>query len=552
MGTATHAPRTLVLLVMAQTSCEGLLGGGPVGTSFVKAPPACGAVALPTASPQLWRLPHVHYDNVLSDLFGMSVGEAGEFAPDPVVAGFDNDAKALRIDARLFADYQRVAEALALEVVSRPSSHALVVPCTPTGDGAACARAFITSFGRRAFRRPLDEAEVARYAALFAGAATLYTEGTSFDRGVRLVLEAMMQSPHFLFRAELEEETEVVGKTELVRLSGFTIASRLAALLWASNPDDQLLDAAAAGLLDAPEGIRQQAARMIASPKVQRVVDDFHAQWLQTREFGVDPKVPALPETVGESMRAEVREFVRDIAAADGTYADLMTSPHTYADASLAPLYGLRGSWGTTPLRAELDPLERAGLMTQLGLLSAHAGSTSSSPIHRGVFVMRQFLCTDIEPPSFQIDPTLPPLSGDIVTTRDQVEHHTANPTCQSCHELINGIGFSLENYDARGSYRTLDNGAPVDASGRFTVHGYTFAFDDGVGLAHQLVDSGIGPRCYVQKWLAYSFGRAPTHEDACAATTVADAIAPGGHKLKDVLTGLTDTLTFRYRALEN
>ncbi len=545
-------PKALAkLALLALLACDGKLGGGELGPRLVEAPLACGAVALPAESPQLTRLPHVQYDYVLADLFGLPSSAATRFPPDPVLGGFDNNAEALRVDARLLADYQLAAEATAAQVVATAASLSAAVPCTPAGDGAACARQFVESFGRRAFRRPLTAAEVERYLALFAAGATLYAEGTSFERGVRLVLEGMLQSPHFLYRAELDGTPETVGGAELVRLPGFTIASRLAATLWASIPDDELLDAAAAGGLDTPEGIRAQALRMVESDKVLRVIDDFHAQWLAAREFGVDPKMPPLPDSVGDSMRRELEAFVRHVDAGVGTYEELMTAPYTFVDQNLAPLYGVVGSFGAEPQRVDLDPAERAGLLTQVGILSAHSGAVTSSPIHRGVFVLRHFLCSDVAPPNFAIDPTLPERTGDIVTTRDQVEHHTANATCQACHRTINAVGFGLEHFGASGEYRTHDNGAVVDASGDVEFEDATLAFTDGVSLAHAIVDSGLGARCYIDRWLGYSFGRVPNAADRCTATLVDEQFQGGPHRLRDVLVAITDSIPFRYRLEE-
>ncbi len=531
------------------------IGGGqdpePVPDPGAPDVDACAGVPLAAARPRLTRLSHVQYDYVLTDLFGLASDLAASFAPDPVLGGFDNNAEALRVDARLLVDYQEAAESVALEVVGTGTAYARVVPCTPSGDGTACARQMITAFGRRAFRRPLASAEIDRYAALFAAAPDLYSEGSSFDRGVRAVIESMLQSPNFLYQQELEAGVELVDGQSLVRLSGYTVASRLAATLWASIPDDALLDAAAAGQLDTPEGIRAQAERMVASEKLLRVVDDFHEQWLSAHEFGAEAKVPALPETAGDSMRRELLEFVRYVLENDGTYEDLLTSPFSFTDATLAALYGTSGGSGTSLALTSLDPTQRAGLLTQIGFLSAHASAAASSPIHRGVFVLRRFLCSDIQPPSFAIDPTLPPFSDEIVTTRDQVEHHTSNSTCQTCHKTINALGFAFEHYDARGVFRTHENGAPIDATGSLELGGEALAFDGGVDLSTQIAQSAMGGRCYIDKWLGYSFGRVPNAADSCTALSIDAQLGGGTHRIRQVLIGLTGSTAFRYRVPE-
>lgn len=524
-------------------------GGGGHGDDGAPEP-FCEDEVMPEPTPRLVRLTHVQYDNTIRDLLGVDASPSSGFLDDPLVEGFDNNASALFVSDRLARDYRRAAEELAASVTADEELWQVLVPCDPQ-EGSECAATFIEHFGRRTYRRPLDEDEVKRYLDLFEQGEALYDDGSSFARGVRLVVEAMLQSPHFLYRLELSSEAQ---DGNVVALTGWEIASRLSYLLWSSAPDDALLDAAEAGELDTPEGVAEEARRLLADSRSAATVDDFHRQWLELDKLGDITKDPELfPEwtpDVTDGMREEVVRFIRRVVFdLEGSYTDLMSLPETYVDADLAALYGLDGGFGDAMELVELDPAERAGLLTRIGFLSSHAFPGRSSPIRRGVFVQRRILCTPIPPPPGDVDTTLPPVEGEIETTREAVELHTSPDACRACHGLINEPGFAFEIYDAAGRFRETENGVPIDAAGQVLLDGENVSFDDGVELSHAIADSETGPLCYATQWFRYANMRQETPDDQCTLEGLHTAWEASGYDVQELLVALTQTASFRYRA---
>jgi len=520
-------------------------GGDPLD------PEACADAALHVATPGLVRLTHVQYDNSVRALLGLDdVAPSAAFLPDPAVGGFDNNAEALTVGDRLGRDYRRAAEDLAAQLVGNPGVLADLLPCAPAQGDAACAAEFVADFGRRVFRRPLTDAEQARYVALHQQADGLYDDGTAFEQGVRLVVEALLQSPHFLWRVELSDADD---GDEVVALSGWEVATKLSFLLWNATPDDELLDAAQQGELDTAEGIEAHARRLLADERARGPVRDFHRQWLHLDgylDLAKDPATyPSWNPGIGVAAQEETQRFIeRVVFDQQGGYVDLLTSPTSVVNADLAAIYGLQGEFDETFVPADLDPAERAGLLTQVGFLASHAFTRESSPIHRGVFVHRQLLCTPIPDPPPNIDTNLPPPGGEIHTTRDAVEAHTAPEQCAGCHSLINEPGFSFERYDAIGRVRTEDNGWPIDSTGSIVLDGAEVPFDDAIGLARAIADSEAGRQCYLVNWFRYANMRQDTAGDECTLAELHARLEEDDYDIQELLVAMTQTTTFRFR----
>ncbi|WAS98141.1 DUF1592 domain-containing protein [Nannocystis punicea] len=529
------------------TSDDPTEGGQPV---------SCEDGPQPGPTPRLVRLTHHQYDLTVADLLKLNLDPlpSAEFLADPAVAGFDNNAEQMVVKDRLGRDYRRAAERLAGEAVA-PAALAALLPCQPEGDGSQCAAQFVTEFGRRAFRRPLTAGEQTTYSGLFTAGQGLYPEGTPFEQGIRFIIEAILQSPHFLYRVELSDS---VDSDQVIPLGGYELASRLSYLLWGSMPDDVLLAAAEAGELGTPAGIEAQARRLLDSPKAEAPVADFHRQWLELDKVDNLQKnsdlYPEFNKGLAGAMREETQRFVRHVVfELEGDYAALLTAPVTFVNAELAALYGLQGQFGADFTEAALDPQKRAGILTQPSFLATHAYQSMSSPIFRGAFVQKQILCTPPPPPPGGIDPNLPPPGDDIVTTRDQVEAHTQqDPYCAGCHKgIINPPGFAFEHYDALGKWRDLDNGAPVDASGEAVSGAWLFSFTDAVDMVGQIGESANGTRCYLTNWFRYGYGRDVSPIDRCTIDALDAELAASGYNIKELLVSLTLTRTFRFRAVE-
>ncbi|WP_437754524.1 DUF1592 domain-containing protein [Sorangium sp. So ce1389] len=556
MNRSTPRMLLVALALSSAAACSGTdgdqggssSGDGP-GTDVQCAP----GVTAPGPMPRLTRLTHAQYDNTIRDLLGKDMKASAAFLADPAFEGFTNNARALTVSDRLARDYRRAAETIAADAVVDEAVLGKILPCAPEGDGAACARQLVKELGKRVYRRPLSAEQEEAYVAAFARGNGLFESGTPFEQGVRHVIEVMLQSPHFLYRVELSEELD--GE-QVIPLDGYEVATRLSYLLWNSLPDDALLAAAEGGALGTPEGIEAEARRMLADDKAVSALDDFHRQWLHMSGYADLSKDPALYEgfdaSVSSAMLAETQEFIRHvILEMEGDYRTLMTAPVGFVNDKLAPIYGVEGSFTGELVETSLDPSERAGLLTQAGFLSSHAFFNKTSPIHRGVFIQRQILCADLPDPPANINTELPPIQGEIRTTRDQVEAHTSPTACSACHGMINPPGFAFEHFDAVGRYRADEDGEPIDATGTMRVGETELRFDGAIDLVKQLAESPVAQRCYLTNWYRYGNARQLSREDACTIEDLDAKLVESGYNIKELLVALTQTRTFRYRAVE-
>lgn len=551
-----HAPG-VVRLWLAGAICSAIAGcdgAPPPGDPVVPDPPerpACNPDAPLAVTTRLPRLTHRQYDATVRDLLGVDVGASVEFLRDPDFAGYDNDEEALKVTGRLARDYRRAAEALAEIASDNGTIVARLVPCDRFADPEGCARTFVQSFVGKAYRRPLDEEEVTRYLALFARGALVGDGPDAFVEGVQLVVEAALQSPNFLYRVE---RSEAIGDDGNVALDGWEIASRLSYMLWGTMPDDALFAAADAGELQTPEQVRAQALRMLEDPRAEDVVADFHDQWLQLDGVQDLSRDPALlpdfgPDTVA-GMRLETDMFVRYVVfEMDGGLRDLLTAPIAFPNDALAPIYGLAGTGNPVPERVDLDPEERAGLLTQPSFLATHAAFRETSPIQRGVFLHRQILCTDLPDPPANVNRDPSSYQGEARTTRERVEGFTSPAECQVCHAVINPPGFAFEGFDAVGRRRLEDNGVPVDTTGTLELASGSMPFDDAVDLVHVLAEADEVRRCYARNWFRYARARTPDRGDSCDIDHLADVLEANGSSVKDLLVEITQTRGFLVRA---
>jgi hypothetical protein len=422
-----------------------------------------------------------------------------------------------------------------------------LVGCTGAQD-AACADQFIVGFGQRAFRRPLAPEETARYQGLF----TSY-QARGFGEAIRVVLQAMLQSPNFVYHLELTPAPSGVGVTPL---GGYELASRLSFALWNTLPDADLLAAAAAGTLDSKEGVQAQAERLLASDRARDALSSFHLQWLGLENM-VDSTVkdaamfPEWSPAIKTAMRNEVVSFADlVIRRGDGRLQTLLSAPFTVASPEVLSLYGATAAPAADGSVA-LDPTQRAGLLTQAGFLAAHAHSNQTSPVHRGLAVRKNLLCTDLPDPPDNVDNT-PPEPDPNATTRERFEQHRADPACKGCHELLDPIGVGFENYDAIGRYRTMENGKAIDSNGELVgVASSPGPFSGGVALAQQLATSPEVRECVQKQWFRFSLGRYEAGEDACSMQALTQAFAASDYQVKTLLLALVTSDAFRYRKVE-
>lgn len=522
--------------------------GGGIGTGGTSGGQTCNPGPLPGTT-RLFRMTHTQYDNAVRALTGLDVRPSADFPADQNQAGFDRGID-LQVGDALGKGYRGAAESIAAAVVGNAAAFSRVVGCDP-GGGDTCARTFIAGFGRRVFRRPLTEGERNDYFALFGmGPALVDGTASDFHKGVQTVVEAMLQSPNFVYRVELATQQS----SGLVVLGGYELASRLSFFLVNGPPDDVLLDAAEAGQLATVEGVAAQARRLVGTEAAKETVRDFHHQWLQMDTFPnkltKDPaRYPTVTPDLGPVLAQETERFIAEITFAQGKgFQSLVTAPFTFVNNVTAPIYGVSGSFTAALQKVDLNPAQRAGLFTQIGFLATHAYSNQSSPIHRGVYILRNVLCGQLQDPPPDI-PDLPPLQP-TQTTRQQVHMHTAPGACMGCHHLaINPIGYGFEHYDAVGAYRTTENGATIDASGMLTGTVSGTPFNDGVSASAAIAAAPEARNCYAATWSRYAFGRAETTGDACAIKALGANLASDDYKVTDLMVDLTRTRAFMFRA---
>jgi len=462
---------------------------------------------------RLVRLSHAQYANSVRELFGIDETPEGAFAPD-ALNGFKFDtSNDLRVDPRLGPQYRSAAEQLAASVVGDGSVFARVVPCERGAEG--CAGEFIESFGQRAFRRPLLPDESARFTALFELAGTLGEASDAFDAGVGLVVEAMLQSPQFLYRAEVSHGEIADNRAAL---DDWEVASRLSFFIYDSMPDEALFERARRGELHTPDQVGAEVARMLGDPRAATKLTSFHEQlWQVGRYAKIAPDreaFPGLPEDLVDRLRASQQRFVESVVEDGGGLRELLTAPYAFVDSELAPLYDVDVS-SDGLRRVEFDDGERKGFMMQAGFLASNAYSRKTDPIHRGVFILRDVLCRAIpDPPADAAQTPLPETDEPIETTREEITLLTGQLYCPACHSQINEPGFSFEGFDAVGRERERENDVEVDTTGSITLDGEPIPFSGASELVGALADSEEAQRCYTGRWLEFAYGRELTERD--------------------------------------
>jgi hypothetical protein len=533
-----------LLAPLGGTAC----GGAKSGDSGTSGPgPTPGALCTttdPSPSP-LRRLTRLEYNNTVRDLLGVDMAPADKFPPDEIAGGFSNNASVLAVSPLLAELYMDAAEALSAEAVKNLPA---LLPCDPAAAGEdACARQFVQRFGRRAYRRPLAAAETDLLLRAYAAGRA---EGT-FAAGIELVIQTALQSPSFLYRFELGASPRPGEK--LVRLSQHELATRLSYFLWGTMPDDGLAAAADAGQLATLDQLATRARAMLADGRARRAVGEFYRQWLGLGALETvikDPVVhPDFNAELRAAMRAETQAFVEHVIwSADHRLATLLTAPIGFVNAPLARVYGLSTPAGAATEMVALPMAERAGVLTQPGVLAVHALPNQSSPVSRGKFVREQLLCQQISPPPPNLNVT-PPEVDPTRSTRERFAQHTADPACSVCHRVMDPIGFGFEAYDAIGRFRTSDGGRAIDDAGEIVAsRDADGAFRGARELAERLSTSAEVRDCVATQWFRYAFGRYDGAGDTCSLAPLRQEFTRTGGDLEELLVTLTQTEAFLTR----
>jgi hypothetical protein len=502
-------------------------------------------------SPRLARLTHAQWENTVRDLLRLPdrPGLSARFTVDSVRTRFDNVADHLFVDESGWSAYQDAAEELSRRVARDARALARLSGDTASGDLTARARRFVETVGRRAYRRPLEEAELARLSKLFLDGRTLTDVADPFAAGVEVTLQALLQSPHFLYRTELSSD----ARGGRVRLGAYEVASRLSYALAGTMPDDDLFAAAHAGELATAAGVRKQVDRLLGGPHGATMAEDFHGQLLQLGDYDAIAKDSAVlplfvPDLRGD-MRRETLTLSRTLLTEGHGLAELLTARHTFVNKRLAAVYGLPGDHTNDDFRrVEPDAAQRAGVLTHVGFLAKNGHQADSDPIHRGVFVAINVACKPLPPPVDDIE--IPTLAPDL-TTREKVEAMTGKGTCgEACHgAFINPPGFAFEHYDGLGRHRTTDKGKPVNAADRWVLDGEPRAFTNAVEFVSLLAASREVHECYAAGWLEYLLGRERTDADAAFVRALAERSLGGRASMKAIVTDIVTSDLFLTRA---
>ena len=525
----------MILAAALALGCDGVIldpsatagGGGAAGGGSGAPVPGTALTKDEVPVSAARRLSRAELDRTLLDLLGDASRLGTAHLPEDEQEHtelflhwpFDNAYAKQAADKVTVQAFETIADAAAASLVADDARRASLLPCEPTGPGdVECFRAFVTDFGSRAFRRPLDAEEIATFMQLQPFAE----EAGDFWFGAQAVIRAILQSPDFLYRVEIGEAVD--GDEDVYRLNDWEIASRMSYLLWGSMPDAELFEAAASGELATADGRRAQAVRMLEDERAREQIERFHALWLGFKQLPHDPETT-------EAMRRETRALLdRVIFEERRPYSDLFTFDETYVTAALAEHYGLSAPDGTEGWVSYGDT-GRRGILSHGSVLSGFATGGDTSTTRRGLIVRERLLCEIIPPPPPTVNVDEAP---ETHCKSEFVEAHQ-NGACGGCHSLLDPIGWGLERYDLAGRYREHDDGKPecaIDGPGELVGVG---EFNGPGELGALLTEQEQFDRCVVTQLVRFALGREEQPDDAGLIEDLATA-ATGDWELLDLL----------------
>jgi len=451
------------------------------------------------------RLTPTEYVDTLQDLLGVDAAVAHTLLPTPDYLPFDNDYTVQTESAALVVGFEALARQLVTLIVEDPSKLQDLVDCPVDGPAdAACFDRFLRDFGRRALRRPLADSEIAVWSTSFLAEAAA---AGRFSVAVELALQTFLQHPELLYR--IDRGVLVDGSLEVVRLDDWAVASRLSYLLWGSCPDDELLDVAAAGGLQNPAAVAVAVERMLDDERAHARIERFHAMWMG---FEVMP----IGGVLGDAMLAETGALLRRVIFEDDTpWQDVFRADTTFLTPTLAEHYGLPAPTNPAGSWVDYGDSGRGGILSHGTFLSNGFKDSDTSPTLRGLAIRTKLLCQDVPPPPPNVNDSVPDAeaSPDAPCKIDRYAAHRTEPSCATCHVLMDGIGFGLENYDQVGKYRAHDPDHPeclIDGQGDVPGFG---TFQGPAELGVLLADSEELGDCALRQAYRFSVGRTELDE---------------------------------------
>ena len=519
-----------------------LLDRQPIGTMTVQRPPD-GDDSLLDRNLKI-RVPVTAGPHELGVTFLRNASSLLETARQPLQAHF-NERRHPRITPAI-AQVSITGPYAARGAGDTPSRRRIFV-CRPAGPSQedACARQILSTLMRRAYRRPVAEADLERPLAF-------YREGKSgggFDAGIERAVSAVLFNPEFLLRVEADPAGVKAGIS--YRVSDLELASRLSFFLWSSIPDDELLDAAMRGELRRPDVLEKQARRMLADPRSFNLASNFAGQWLRLRNLeSVSPNVRQFPDfddNLRQAFRQETELFFDSILREDRSVLDLLKADYTFLNERLAKHYGIPGIYGSRFRRVTLTPeSKRGGVLRHGSILSVTSYATRTSPVIRGVWVLSNIFGAPPPPPL----PNVPALDGSVpanLPIRERLAAHRKDPVCASCHRTIDPVGFALENFDAVGRWREHDgDNGTIDAEGGLPGAG---TLNGVAGLEEALLRRPeLFAGTLTEKLLTFALGRGVEYYDAPAVRRILRESQPGGYRFSSLILGIVKSAPFQMR----
>ena len=496
------------------------------------------------------RLNRVEYNNTIRDLMHVDFEPAKDFPADDSGYGFDNIGDVLTMSPLLMEKYFSAAGKIAAKAVAVPGADGRIsatpfqkfyfrYPVPPKLRRNA-AEGFVRTFLTRAYRRPVRAEEVRRMMLL---AKQVVDDGGSFEHGIRMAVAATLVSPYFLFRWELDGAPK--NPKAIRSLNEHELASRLSYFIWSSMPDDALLELAQRGQLR--KNLSAQIRRMLRDAKAQSLVTSFTGQWLQLRDLETIQPDKRLFGTfnnvIRDDMRRETEMLFAHVMRNNRSVVDFLDADYTFVNERLANWYGLKSLRGDEFQRVSLVGTPRGGVLTHASILTITSDPNRTSPVKRGKYVLENILGTP-PPPAPDNVPDLGSSSELKGTLRQQMVKHRKNPVCASCHQKMDPIGFAFENFDAIGRWRTLDNGAPINAASQLDS-GEKFGDVSGFLKILAVRKRELFVQCLTEKMLTFAIGRGLEFYDKRAVDGIIKQMERDGFKFETLVIGVAKSLPF-------
>ena len=461
---------------------------------------------------------------------------------------YDPEAKdRSKRDRNLYVDYVEVHGPVNLDPKDLPDTHKRIIPRQPEPDSEEeFAFEILRTFASKAFRRPATQAEVDRLVSLVK---LVQDEGGSFERGIQLAVQAVLVSPHFLFKVELDAEPN--NPAAVHAINDYELATRLSYFLWSSLPDHELFTAAYEGRLRQPGVLEAQVRRMLKDAKSEALVQNFAGQWLQTRALHGAAPDAKLFQTFNDALRQdfedETNQFFAHIMREDRSILEFINADYTFVNERLAKHYGIKDIKGREFRKVTLKDPARGGVITQASVLTVTSNPIRTSPVKRGKWILENILGTPPPPPP----PMVPELAEEeqVVlsgTLRQRMEQHRKDPNCASCHQRMDPLGFGLENFNAIGAFRTQDGKFPLDTSGTLPDGS---SFNGPKELKAMLATRKDDfARCLAEKLLTYALGRGLEYYDKQAVDRIVRETAADGYKFSRLVLAIVGSEPFQKR----